>query len=100
MIRAIFLPLLVALGFAAAPGSALGQCLPMEQARSTIRAGQIIPLVKAVYAARAAAAGEVIDSRLCGAPGNYRYVITLLGQDGRVTRVSVDAQSGAVLGMK
>jgi uncharacterized membrane protein YkoI len=57
-------------------------------------------LVKAVNAARAAAAGEVIDSRLCGSPGNYRYVITLLGQDGKVMRVSVDAQSGAVLGMK
>jgi len=100
MTQALSLLVIAVLGLAVVPGSAQSQCLPIDQARTTVRAGQVIPLVKAVNAARAAAAGEVIDSRLCGSPGNYRYVITLLGQDGKVMRVSIDAQSGAVLGMK
>ena len=68
-----------------------GDCLPIPQVRVMIRSGEIIPLVRAVNVARSAASGEVIDSRLCGAPGSFRYVVTFLGQDGRVVRVMIDA---------
>jgi len=100
MMRALTLSLLMALGPVAAPASALGECLPMDQVRIAVRTGQVIPRVQALRAARGAAAGEVIDSRLCGGPGSYRYVVTLLSQDGRVLRVTVDAQSGAVIVVK
>lgn len=92
--------MLVALGLAAAPVSASAQCLGVPEARMMIRSGTIIPLLQAIAAARASTGGEVIDSRLCGSPGSYRYVITFLGQDGRVVRVTVDARTGAVLGVK
>jgi len=100
MMRALVFSLLVMLGPVAVPASALGECLPMDQVRVAVRTGQVIPLIQALHAARGAAAGEVIDSRLCGGPGNFRYVVTLLSQDGRVMRVTIDAQSGAVLAVK
>ena len=51
-------------------------------------------------AKRQIAADVVIDSRLCGGAGSYRYVVTLLSPDGRVMRVTFDAQSGAVIAVK
>jgi len=100
MIRAFLLTVPVALGLAASPPLASAECLPMDQVRATMRAGKVLPLIQAVNAARSAAPGEVIDSRLCGGPDKLRYVVTLLSQDGRVVRVTVDAQSGAVIAVK
>ncbi|MDQ0469726.1 PepSY domain-containing protein [Labrys wisconsinensis] len=82
-------------------GSAFAaECLPIPQARKMVQAGQIIPTLKAVRAATAVVEGEPIDGRLCAVGNAYRYVVTILGADGRVIRVSVDARSGAVLGKK
>jgi uncharacterized membrane protein YkoI len=42
----------------------------------------------------------MIDSRLCRGNGGYQYVVTFLGSDGRVKRVTVDGRSGRVAGVR
>ena len=42
----------------------------------------------------------MIDGNLCGDPGNYRYVVTFLGTDGRVIRATINAKTGEVVGVK
>jgi hypothetical protein len=83
-----------------AGSASAAECLQTPQARIMVQSGQIISTLKAVRAATAAVGGEPIDGRLCAAGGGYRYVVTILGSDGRVMRVYVDARSGAVLGTK
>ena len=81
-------------------GARAADCLQTPQTRTMVQAGQVISTLKAVRAATAVVTGEPIDGRLCAAGSSYRYVVTILGPDGRVMRVSVDARSGAVLGTK
>jgi uncharacterized membrane protein YkoI len=85
---------------AAATAPAPADCLPMASARPLIRGGEIVPIMAAVRAAREAASGEMIDGRLCEVSGGYQYVVTFLGSDGRVVRVSVDARTGRVAGVR
>lgn len=96
------LHILVAAGIllGAASASALADCLPMASARPLVKAGQVIPIMGAIRAARDAARGEVIDGRFCESGGGYQYVVTFLASDGRVVRVSVDAQTGRVTGVR
>ena len=42
----------------------------------------------------------MIDSRLCRGGSGYQYVVTFLGSDGRVKRVTVDARTGKVAGVR
>jgi uncharacterized membrane protein YkoI len=84
----------------AASASAKADCLPMASARPLVKAGQVIPIMAALRAARDAARGEVIDGRLCQSGSGYQYVVTFLASDGRVARVSVDAQTGRVAGVR
>jgi len=72
----------------------------MAQARSVIQSGEVIPFAQAIRAARGSAEGEMIDSRLCRGGGGYQYVVTFLGSDGRVKRVTVDGRSGRVAGVR
>ena len=83
-------------------GSQMAQaaCVGLGQARPLVQAGIIVPLLSALGAARQAAGGEMIDGSLCGAAGNYRYVVTFLGPDGRVIKVTINAHTGEVVGVK
>lgn len=73
-------------------------CVGAPQARTMTQAGKIVSVLAAMRVAKQATGGEMIDSRLCpGAGGRLEYVVTFLGMDGRVKRVAVDAQSGAVV---
>jgi uncharacterized membrane protein YkoI len=100
MVRSLRSPLLAAGLFAAAAGAASAECVAMAQARSLIQSGEVIPLARAIGAARGSAEGEMIDSRLCRGGGGYQYVVTFLGSDGRVKRVTVDGRSGKVAGVR
>ena len=83
-----------------APAMAAARCVELGEARPLVQSGAIVPLMSAIGAARHAAKGEMIDGSLCGAAGNYRYVVTFLGPDGHVSRVTIDARSGGVLSVK
>jgi uncharacterized membrane protein YkoI len=93
---------LLLLGFllAVRPDVALAECIATAQARSVIQSGQAIPLAAAIRAARGSAEGEMIDSRLCRGGSGYQYVVTFLGSDGRVKRVTLDARTGKVAGVR
>lgn len=93
--------LLVAVAFVSGDaGAAAAECVAAQQARSLIQSGQAVPLAAAIRAARGSAEGEMIDSRLCKASGGYQYIVTFLGSEGRVVRVTVDGRSGKVAGVK
>ncbi len=69
------------------------QCLTPAQRRSVSASGKVVPLSKAIRAARARRS-EVVDAKLCKGPKGFVYLLTLLAQDGKVTRATIDAASG------
>lgn len=69
------------------------QCLTPAQRRNVAASGKVVPLSKAIRAARARRA-DVVDAKLCRGPKGLVYRLTLLAQDGKVTRATVDAASG------
>lgn len=98
------------LAFAAGAGAASAQaelamrCLGPEQRRAAIAAHKAIPLSRALRAARGRRgdrhAPEVVGARLCESGPGLVYVLTLLARDGKVTRVTIDAASGRLLGRR
>ncbi|HWV54050.1 hypothetical protein [Pseudorhodoplanes sp.] len=69
------------------------QCLTPAQRRTVAASGKVVPLSKAIRAARARKI-DVVDAKLCKGPKGFVYLLTLLAQDGKVTRATVDAASG------
>jgi uncharacterized membrane protein YkoI len=69
------------------------QCLTPAQRRTVAASGKVVPLAKAIRAARARKT-DVVDAKLCKGPKGLVYLLTLLAQDGKVTRATVDAASG------
>jgi len=81
---------------AAEPGQAEGpHCLNKEQQRVAIASGKAVRLSVALKAVKRR--GEVVRARLCDGGKGLVYMLTVLARDGKVTRVTVDATSGAVL---
>jgi hypothetical protein len=75
-------------------------CLNKEQQHAAIVAGQAVKLAAVMHVVRGRGAGEVIGARLCQGPRGLAYVLTLLGRDGKVTRATVDAANGTVIGRR
>jgi uncharacterized membrane protein YkoI len=72
-------------------------CLSQDQRRAAVASHRAIPLARAVRDVRRRAAGaEVVAARLCYHGSELVYVLTVLGRDGKVTRASVNAASGAM----
>ena len=69
------------------------QCLTPAQRRSVAASGKVVSLSRAIRAARARKT-DVVDAKLCKGPKGLVYLLTLLAQDGKVTRATVDAASG------
>lgn len=68
-------------------------CLSPAQRRAVSASGKVVPLSRAIRAARARKT-EVVDAKLCKGPKGLVYLLTLLAHDGKVTRATVDAASG------
>jgi uncharacterized membrane protein YkoI len=86
-----------------APGwahAASGACLNKEQRRAVIATGQVMRLAAAIRTSHVGRGGEIIKARLCKGPNGFVYVLTLLARDGKVTRTTVDATNGAVVGSR
>ena len=75
-------------------------CLGTEQRRAAIAAHKAIPLSRAFHAARGRHGAEVVRARLCETASGMVYVLTLLSRDGKVTRVTIDAGNGRLLGRR
>ncbi len=74
-------------------------CLGKEQERAAITSGQAVKLAAAIHAVRGHS-GEVIGARLCHGAKGLVYQLTLLARDGKVTRATVDAGNGTVIGRR
>ncbi len=72
-----------------------GQCLTQAQRRYVSASGKVVSLGKAIRAAKARRA-DVVDAKLCKGPKGFVYMLTLLAQDGKVTRATIDAASGTL----
>ena len=94
--KIVILAAAIALAAFAAPAQAKDpQCLSQDQRRSVSASGKVVPLSKAIRAARARKA-DVVDARLCQGPKGLVYLLTVLARDGKVTRATVDAASGTL----
>ena len=71
----------------------VSRCLTPGQRRHVAASGKVVPLSKAIRAARARRI-DVVDAKLCKSPKGLVYLLTLLAHDGKVSRVAVDAVSG------
>jgi len=87
----------VVLGAVAPAVAAQGdRCLPPEERRAKIAGHAVVPLSKAIRAAKVPRR-EVVRAALCEQGGRLVYVLTVLSRDGKVTRARVDAGTGTVL---
>jgi uncharacterized membrane protein YkoI len=73
-------------------------CLSKEQQRAAIAGGQAVRLAVAIRAARGQVGGDVVNARLCHAAKGLVYLLTVLARDGKVSRLTVDAASGHMVG--
>ncbi|GIL02794.1 MAG: hypothetical protein BroJett030_26930 [Alphaproteobacteria bacterium] len=72
-------------------------CLSQDQRRAAIQGRKAVPLGRAIRAAKARQAGDVLDARLCRQDKRLVYVLTVLARDGKVVHLRVDAGSGAFI---
>ncbi len=79
-----------------APAAERMRCLSRDQQRAAIADGSAVPLARAIRALRRTPK-DVVRARLCQDSGRLIYLLTVLARDGKVRRVTVDAQNGTVL---
>jgi hypothetical protein len=72
------------------------RCLTRDQQRAAIADGRAVPLATAIRALRRTPK-DVVRARLCQDSDRLIYLLTVLARDGKVRRVTVDAQNGTVL---
>ena len=75
-------------------------CLSDAELREEVAAQKAIAQSEALKVAKAAVAAEPVRARLCRRDGALVYVITALAKDGKVTRITLDAGTGRVLGQR
>lgn len=85
----------LALGVACSAGPAVAS--DHDRARDAVSSGQARPLDAILPGVRARYPGRLLDARLKKSGEGYRYVIKILGDNGKVQRVTVDARSGRIL---
>ena len=71
-------------------------CLSPDERRAKIATHQVVPLSKAMRAAKVGRR-ELVRASLCERNDRLVYLLTVLGRDGKVTRATVDAGSGTVV---
>jgi uncharacterized membrane protein YkoI len=75
-------------------------CLSKEQQRAELASGQVVKLEVALRSVQGRRSGDVIRARLCRSPKGLLYVLTVLPGDGKVTRVTIDATNGTLIGRR
>lgn len=104
MFRTIFIflalaALLLVSPFGLASSALADGCLSPGEARAVAQSGEIMPLSRVIGQIRAAANGEILPPpQLCNIGGRLVYLVNVLTRDGQVTRLTVDASSGSILG--
>ena len=73
-------------------------CLNQKERRALVENGTVLHLAAAIHAVRSHVPGTLVRARLCRRAEGFAYVLTVLGHDGKVTRVVVDAVKGTLVG--
>lgn len=68
-----------------------------DSARKAVESGEIRPLKDILRGVRGRVDGEVLDTQLNETGGSYVYRVKVLGNDGRVRVLMIDARSGQIL---
>ena len=97
--RALFLAACVGVGIPAlATAESSGDCLTAAEARDLLRGQPLATVAVAQGEAARRAHAEPLRSRLCRWNNELVYEIILLRRDGKLTRVSVRAKDGLIVG--
>ena len=75
-------------------------CLNQKERRAAIESGKLVRLAAAIHAAKKRMPGTVVRARLCHDTDGLVYILTMLGRDGKVARLTVDASKGTLLGQR
>jgi uncharacterized membrane protein YkoI len=97
MIARIAILSLITLTCATLPMRAESSCFTPEETREQVEKHGLVPLNDIVRSARGNGQSDLISARLCETAGNLVYMIAMLGRDGKVMRLTVDARSGNVI---
>jgi uncharacterized membrane protein YkoI len=73
-------------------------CLNQKERRALVEGNAVLHLAAAIHAVRPHVQGTLVRARLCRRGEGFAYVLTVLGHDGKVTRVVVDAVKGTLVG--
>jgi uncharacterized membrane protein YkoI len=73
-------------------------CLDQKERRAEYDSGKVVHLATAIRVAKSRIAGTVVRARLCRGKDGLVYVLTVLARDGKVTRLTVDAVKGTLVG--
>jgi hypothetical protein len=68
-------------------------CLSQGEARKAVQSGQAAPF--SAFSGGLRSQGQIVSSCMAGSDGNYSYVVQLVQSNGQVTRVVLDARTGA-----
>jgi uncharacterized membrane protein YkoI len=95
----------IALAFAAAVVAASATApafsgSEQDQARESVESGQARPLKDILRDVRGQVDGRVLDAQLDEVGGRLTYRVKVLGRDGRVQILTIDAQTGQVLDVR
>lgn len=71
-----------------------------DRARDALEEGEARPLREIIPLAFRAVPGEIVEIELERKHGRLVYEIEILGRDGRVQEVTLDARTGAVLSVE
>ncbi len=77
--------------------SAPRACLSDADARVQVQMHKLIGVEQALGAAKAKAKGDLISAHLCQVPDGFMYRIAIIGREGRVVKLLVDAASGHIV---
>lgn len=73
-------------------------CLNQKERRAMVESGAVLHLSAAMHMIRSHVQGTLVRARLCRRAEGLVYVLTVLGHDGKVARVTVDAVKGTLVG--
>jgi uncharacterized membrane protein YkoI len=74
-------------------------CLAKAEQHAALAANRAIPLAQAIKSLREHGhPAELVQARLCHRGETLVYVLTLLARSGKVTRATVDAANGELIG--
>ncbi|ODS03254.1 hypothetical protein AUC71_10600 [Methyloceanibacter marginalis] len=74
-----------------------GDDIGHQEARRLVQEGRILPLAAILDGVGQKVPGEVLEVELEFDDGTYVYELKILGRNGRVQEVEVDAPSGTIL---